>query len=245
MEPRFRWQSSLNDTLAVLREQRFDLVLLFVPSDSESSSTEKLDLVRAMRTSGHDDPVVIVGYELADAFVDESFHLNCELISSNQLWDCPSIVAAVQKAVAQVDICRENQRLGVAHQRRSRQDHGEAIRLLEQQQRLVSRHSGDETESFTGPDQARESIERFYDELVRTFVIMGSGSLEREIDQLAELLVDAGFSPRDALQMHLRRVEHLVEGLGHRSGRHVMSRVDLLALELMTKLAERFYANQI
>jgi hypothetical protein len=67
---------------------------------------------------------------------------------------------------------------------------------------------------------------------------MGSGSLGSEIAQLASVLAEVGLSPRDTLSLHLEQVEHLVSGLGNRSSRHVMSRADLLALELVIHIGE-------
>jgi hypothetical protein len=42
------------------------------------------------------------------------------------------------------------------------------------------------------------------------------------------------------LDVHLERVEALVQGLGNRSARHVLARADLLALELMMALGEHY-----
>ncbi|MBI1311596.1 hypothetical protein GC176_09840 [bacterium] len=84
------------------------------------------------------------------------------------------------------------------------------------------------------PDQ----IKSYYHELLRTYVIMGSGSLGGEIVQLAAVLAEVGLSPRDTLSLHLERVEQLVRGLGNRSTRHVLARADLLALELIIHLGE-------
>lgn len=81
-------------------------------------------------------------------------------------------------------------------------------------------------------------IKSYYHELLRTYVIMGSGSLGSEILQLAAVLAEVGLSPRDTLSLHLERVEQLVRGLGNRSTRHVLARADLLALELIIHLGE-------
>jgi len=83
-----------------------------------------------------------------------------------------------------------------------------------------------------------EAIRTWYHELLRAYVIMGSGSLGSEITQLAAILAEAGLSPRDTLSLHLERVEFLVSGLGNRSTRHVLARADLLALELVMHLGE-------
>ncbi len=79
-----------------------------------------------------------------------------------------------------------------------------------------------------------------YSELLRAYVIMGSGNLADEMTNLAELLATAGIAPQQAMLLHLKALEELVQGLGSRSARHVMSRADLLILELMMRLAENY-----
>jgi hypothetical protein len=79
-------------------------------------------------------------------------------------------------------------------------------------------------------------------------VIMGSGNLAAELQRLAEMLVAAGLTAQHTLQLHLEVVEELVHGLGARSTRHVMTRADLLILEVMMDLAEgyrRRYGEQV
>lgn len=83
-------------------------------------------------------------------------------------------------------------------------------------------------------------LNNYYQELLRTYVIMGSGNLGGEIAKLADLLAVAGCGPREALSLHLERVESLVGGLGNRSTRHILARADLLALELMIHLGESY-----
>lgn len=98
--------------------------------------------------------------------------------------------------------------------------------------------SSEATDLRSGP--VRADVDRFYDELLRTHVIMGSGQLSTEIAHLSELLAVAGIGPRQALELHVERVQRLVRGLGNRSTRHVMDRADLLALELVVQLGELF-----
>jgi hypothetical protein len=99
---------------------------------------------------------------------------------------------------------------------------------------------------FTPTDQTgitKESpIESFaphYASLLRSYVLMGSGSLAGEISEMTDRLVSALMPPHEALQLHLGCVESLIKGLGNRSARHVMARADLLAVEMMTHLAHR------
>ena len=79
-----------------------------------------------------------------------------------------------------------------------------------------------------------------YRELLRIYVIMGSGNLADELRRLAGLLVAAGITARQTARMHLEVVAEMISGLGARSSRHVMTRADLLILEVMMHLGEGY-----
>ena len=66
------------------------------------------------------------------------------------------------------------------------------------------------------------------------------GNLADEMKRLTDVLVAVRVSAREAMTMHLRVVESMVRELGSRSARHVMSRADLLILELIINLADRY-----
>jgi DNA-binding NarL/FixJ family response regulator len=85
-----------------------------------------------------------------------------------------------------------------------------------------------------------ENLLGHYRELLRAYVIMGSGNLVEEMHELAELLAATGVTPQQTMLMHLQVVEELIRGLGSRSARHVMTRADLLVLEVMIHLAEGY-----
>lgn len=85
-----------------------------------------------------------------------------------------------------------------------------------------------------------EALIAHYRQLLRAYVIMGSGNLTRELNRFAEILVSTGVTARQAMQLHVHALEELVHGLGSRSTRHVMTRADLLVLEIMTHLAEGY-----
>jgi len=90
------------------------------------------------------------------------------------------------------------------------------------------------------PPELPAELVTHYRELLRTYVIMGSGNLGCEMARLAELLTGAGVSARQTMQLHLHVLEELINGLGARSTRHVMTRADLLALEITIHLAEGY-----
>jgi hypothetical protein len=69
---------------------------------------------------------------------------------------------------------------------------------------------------------------------------MGSGNLSGEMGSLAELLAESNVTAPQTMQLHVQVLEELVNGLGSRSARHVMTRADLLVLEVLVHLAERY-----
>ena len=79
-----------------------------------------------------------------------------------------------------------------------------------------------------------------YRELLRTYVIMGSGNLAAELKRLAELVVATRLTARETMQLHLQALEELVHGLGTRSAGHVTMRADLLVLELLLYMADNY-----
>jgi hypothetical protein len=85
-----------------------------------------------------------------------------------------------------------------------------------------------------------EALINHYRELLRAYVVMGAGNLADELTTLAALLADAGISAQRTMQLHVRVLEDLIGSLGNRSARHVMTRADLLVLEVMAHLADGY-----
>ncbi|MAG92458.1 MAG: hypothetical protein CMJ48_01725 [Planctomycetaceae bacterium] len=265
-EPQFRWISSASGALAILRDESFDCIAISDATGDEESETtfDALALLQAVRASGCGDPCVLLRTRIDDATWSRFADLDCELLISANLWESLALVSVIKRAVSRVELTRENHRLAIANHRRLVRERDEAEHLLGQQRQIIFEletlargdAEGEDSEDESSPAHAMspettasneagtaryalpDEINGYYHELLRTYVIMGSGSLGGEISELAELLAVAGLSPRDTLELHLERVETLVRGLGNRSTRHVMARADLLALELMIHLGE-------
>jgi hypothetical protein len=79
-----------------------------------------------------------------------------------------------------------------------------------------------------------------YREMLRAYVVMGAGNLAEEMVRLAQMLTEADVSAQRAMQLHVQVLEELVGSLGNRSARHVMTRADLLVLEIMAHLADGY-----
>jgi hypothetical protein len=76
--------------------------------------------------------------------------------------------------------------------------------------------------------------------MLRAYVIMGAGNLAEEMTTLASILAETGISAKQTMQLHVHVLEELIGSLGNRSARHVMTRADLLVLEVMAHLADRY-----
>lgn len=106
---------------------------------------------------------------------------------------------------------------------------------------LITGPSG--TQSLSAKPHACDLPERLvthYREMLRAYVVMGAGNLAEEMVRLAAMLTEADVSAQRAMQLHVQVLEELVGSLGNRSARHVMTRADLLVLEIMAHLADGY-----
>ena len=270
VEPQYRWLSDVHNALAMLRKESFDCILL---SDERQNGTvagalkyDPLAIIRAIRASGCDDPIIYITAHCDDNIWNQICRHDCELLVTANSWDSLSLVPMIKRAMGRIELSRENHRLSVANHRRLIRERDEAEQLLNHQRQMIeelqaliddsreARSSAAENQ-LTKNDQPStqqheipsfalpQEVADYYHELLRNYVIMGSGSLGAEIAQLAELLALASLTPKHVLAIHLEHVELLVKGLGRRSTRHVMARADLLALEVMIHLAECYQQN--
>jgi hypothetical protein len=167
----------------------------------------------------------------------------------------------VARAMEWRRMTRENQRLSDRERHRLRLEHGEAERLLAQQRELISdleeltRSSPIENASSSGLDagdsrallplDVPSSLVSHYVDLLRAQIIMGSGNLATETSAVVDSLHSLNLPVSRVMQVHLYALETTLRGLGSRSSRHVMARADLLVLEVMMQLAERYRKDAV
>jgi DNA-binding NarL/FixJ family response regulator len=251
--------------LSRLRDEAFDAVL----ASHEPGELDALALIEGYRAGGADEPIVVLGNQSEQEMAALCFEVGADGYVCAHTTTTRNLIWIVARAIQRHRLIRANRRLNLAERQRLQREHDEAERLLLQQRAMISdleaiRQKGSGTAS-PGPafepgdeDRPAESGEarrraesrpptglpgelvHHYRELLRTYVIMGSGNLAAELSRLAEVLTTAGVSPRQAMHLHLHVLEELVHGLGARSTRHVMTRADLLVLEIMIHLAEGY-----
>jgi hypothetical protein len=263
--PRLVWVSSPRAALSRLREEQFDCLVVDVPASLASPADDNgpFGLIRAARTAGCEEPVVIVGRLLTDAEWNEACACDCDVFVSPRGWESSALGGVVKRSLTRGALLRQNRMLTAANHRRLVRERDESEQLLAHQRQLIAElealphplrqtpppaaerlysHTSAEPQRVSAADSDAEALAPTYGSLLRSYVLMGSGSLATEISEMAERLLAARIPPHEALQLHLGCVEGLVKGLGNRSARHVMARADLLAVEMMTRLAHRSQA---
>jgi CheY-like chemotaxis protein len=241
------------NAFARLREDTYDVVLV----QHAPPELDAVELVEAHRLSGADDPLVVLGRRAENLLaplcyeVGADAYLRCGAATARQLlW-------TIARAIEWHATKRESTRLIELDRKRVRLEHSEAERLLEQQRMLVSgleelspsNNSNDAgglsacpTADVDSTLDVPASLVAGYHDLLRAHVIMGAGSQTSETALLVDSLAALGMSASRLMQLHVHVLEEMLRGLGGRSGRHVMARADLLVLELMAQLVERYRA---
>ncbi len=229
----------------------------------DDAALDALLIVEAVRGAGGDEALLVIGAAPELEMTPLCFEVGADAYLVRAGTSTRGLLWTITRAVERSRIVRENRRLAQWERTRLEREHHEAEHLLCEQRALVRdlealHRRCEEDADSPGPTTsaseqlaARAELPRVpeelpaplvahYRELLRTHVIMGSGTLAEEMRLLAELLAAARISARQTLQLHLLALEELVRGLGARSTRHALTRADLLALEMMLYLAEEY-----
>lgn len=227
--------------LALLREEAFDVLLL----GHEPPELDALEILACLKASGQERPATVVLGAASEAqLAADCYEAGADAYACLSSTTTRALLWRLARAAERRRLEAENIRLDRGRRQRCELEHQEASRLLADQRALLDSIDND---SADDPARARRPTAALppqlivhYRELLRTYVIMGSGRLQGEIDRLAGVLAAAGVSPRQAVAMHLDVVEDLLADLGSRGARHVLNRADLLVLELSVRLAEAY-----
>jgi DNA-binding response OmpR family regulator len=226
-----------------LRDEVFDAILV----SHEPGELDALNLIEGYRAGGAEEPVVVLGTQSEQEMAVLCYEVGADGYVCVHTTTTRNLIWLVARAVQRHQLIHENQHYRLAEQSRLQRENDEARRLLQEQRALVEEfhaqaarrqgpHGGNNDSLLPLPAE----LIAHYRELLRIYVIMGSGNLSGELRRLASLLVTAGLTARQTMHLHVEVLEELIHGLGARSTRHVMTRADLLALELMTYVAEGY-----
>ena len=243
-------------SLAKLRDEVFDAVLVC----HEPGVLDALEFIEGLRAGGHEEPMIVLGSQSPAQMEALVYEVGADAYCCVEQTTTRSLLWTFGRAIERHQLVRENRKHVQAERQRLAHEHREAERLLAQQRSLVQ-----ELESLCEPDrddahQAPQGVQatdadghiertlcelpralvQHYSELLRAYVVMGTGNLSKDMARLSDLLAQGGVSAQRTMQLHLGVLEELVEGLGNRSARHVMNRADLLVLEVMMHLADGY-----
>ncbi len=229
--------------LSRLRDEVFDAVLVsHVPGELDA-----LAFLHAARTGGSEEPAIVLGLQSEQELSAAAFEAGADAYVCVNTVTSRTLNHLAARAVQRHRLLRENRRLTQAERQRLDREHVEARHLLDELSAIAAdlerlQLSAEGTGRSRAVPEGPLPPELFahYRELLRAHVIMGSGNLAEEVFALAELLTSAGIGARQALELHRAVLEESIAGLGNRSGRHVMTRANLLLLELVSHLAEGY-----
>ena len=241
-----------------LRDQIFDAVLI----SHEPAELDALALLDGLRAGGAEEPLIVLGQASEQEMAALCYEVGADAYVCANTATTRTLLWIVARATERRHLIREHRRLSQAERHRLQQEHGETERLLTEQRGLIrdletqAEHAIPEVETVRlgdtmaaigrrapGPPETpplEDTVKNHYRELLRAHVIMGSGNLSNEMSILSELLAERNVSAPQILQLHVQVVEELVRGLGTRGARHVMTRADLLVLEILVHLTERY-----
>lgn len=242
--------------LSRLREEAFDAVLV----SHDNHGLNAFDLLDAIRTGSSDEqPIVVLGHAAEQEMAPLCYEAGADAYACVNSATTRSLIWGVARAIERHQLISDNRRLQQSQKYRLEQEHEEALRLLDQQRAMLAdleqirraAHrdarplecepavTGSVQPGVPGP-ALPPSVVNHYRELLRVYVIMGSGSLSGEMAKLAELLAEASVTAHQVMMLHVFVLEEMVGGLGSRSARHVMNRADMLILEVMIHLAQGY-----
>lgn len=243
--------------LSKLRDELFDAVLV----SHEDGGLDALEVLDAIRAGSSDNqPIIVLGDQSEQDMAALCYESNGDAYVCVHSTTTRTLIWQVARAIERHALIAENRRLQQSHRHRLRLEHGEANRLLQQQRAMIdnlaeicrtdvatlqSIEEQPDQPASCPPEELPPELTKHYRELLRAYVIMGSGNMSDEMDRLAELLASAAITPQQAMLLHLSVLEEMISGLGSRSARHVMNRADMLILEVMIHLAEQYRARYL
>lgn len=219
-----------------LRDAPFDAVLV----SHQPGKLDALAFVDGLRAGGSEEPLVVLGQPSEQELGALCYEVGADAYVCVDAATTRGLLWTVARATERHHLLRENRRLQQAERQRKEFELHEAERLLAEQRGLA--HKGRQPECgepLLDALPVAAPLGNHYREMLKAHVIMGSGNLAHEMAALAKGLTHAGVTGRQTIELHVGVLEELVRGLGCRSARHVMSRADLLLLELLANLTEQ------
>ena len=235
-----------------LRKMDLEVVVL----GHEPGHLEASRLLQALRLGGTEEPMVVLGRESEPEMAVVCLESGADEYICVQNATVEMLWWSIRRAVARAQLVRQNRRLVQQQQQARQQEQSQAAGRLDHYAQLTEQLLRQDIRPLSGDASATaavgwglgtlmplpDSLQTFYLDLLRTFVVMGCGSLQQEIEQLAGALGRLQLPVSRVVQLHRQALETLLRGRGNRSCRHVLARADMLLIELLARLARWYRA---
>lgn len=242
---RITWSASFSEALQSLRETVYSgIVIGDMPFAPTAVAHPAEEFVRALRATGDGTPVVVLLPLPHDEQVATLLQWGCEVSVTPRLWDSPALPRMIATSIQRAHERRELEHLRAVHQRRLAREQTDAATLMQLQQQSLHRLVAEPDEPLTTGTRPTVTAEvAAYAALLRNYLVSPAESLAAEIAGMVEALRRASFGPQAVRNLHVAQLDELLAGLGGRASRQVLARANLLALDVITQLGER-YADQ-
>ncbi len=221
-----------------LRESHFDIVLIA----HEPPTSDAPRIVAAVRPACSETQPLLVMVEVPDAHLEaSSFQHGAEDVIVVEGTSGVGLGWRIWRAWQWQQMARENRRLSDHHRQRRNLDRSE-LELRLGRQHFKGSH--DEVDAADGSEYCNSESAPFpvsqYGDLLRAFVLSGANGLHTELEGIVAELVTSGVAATEILRGHLECLEALTAGSGGRGTRHIASRGDALALEVLRSVCDRY-----
>ena len=230
-----------SEGLTALRESVFDAVIVaHAPGELDAA-----DFIAGFHSGGINAPTIVVGDDFDPEFKSRCYQAGADDCLCIHTTTVRNLLWAMTRAMKRFHLEEENSQLQKERKQILAREKDEAIKMYQEQVsvsqtiKTLCLKREERKNGLCAPHSAApESFVNLYKEILKTYVIMGAGSLSRDLAAIAETLVENNISARQVMEIHLDTLNLLIEELGGRSTRHVMARADELILELLVHLSE-------
>ena len=222
--------TTLESAMTLLRQEQFDVVILH-------HEVGKLDAVAALAPIRAASPdylaIVVIGDKPNSEMTAVCMERSADAYYSRNETDVRTLLWGLARASERQRLLREANGYQQALEQKAAQHHQEAIHQLRSLRAVLVEHCIEMSDC--DPCPPAWLVEHFL-ELLRNYVVSGTGNLRDEVSQLVDRLEHSEVTLAEALSAHAQAAEELVLGLGNRPAWHILGRGNLLAYELVMQI---------
>lgn len=233
--------SGASEGLNALRQSVYDVVIVcHAPGELDAP-----DFIAAYRSSGIYAAAIVVGFDDDAELKSRCYQVGADDYLCVFSTTVRNLLWSMARAIRRFRLEEENSRLVKEKKQLVTREKEEATEMLLEQRSMSEvmnayYKSSSESTALSVPPQSKRLFLQAYQEILRSYIVMGAGSLTKQLHEIAVLFSQNNISAREAMAIHLECVGSLIESNSGRSSRHVIARADELIIELLLHLSEQY-----